>query len=113
MIFLSKYTATTEVYPYGHTCSLHDALPIAVPRRLDRGDDRLERRAGSGDPRLWHEAHGNGGRRRTDRRADRHELCRHGPVLVADGRRRVAAPHLREVPQDRLHRMAYRARRIW
>src|SRR3546814_18926855 len=26
--FFFKYTATTEIYTYGHTLSLHDALPI-------------------------------------------------------------------------------------
>src|SRR3546814_12354233 len=31
-------TATTEIYTYGHTLSLHDALPISLPpmRRADR-----------------------------------------------------------------------------
>src|SRR3546814_10239451 len=29
--FFVKYTATTEIYTYGHTLSLHDALPISSP----------------------------------------------------------------------------------
>src|SRR3546814_15068013 len=28
--FFFNYTATTEVYTYGHTLSLHDALPICL-----------------------------------------------------------------------------------
>src|SRR3546814_1202167 len=46
-------TATTEIYPYGHTLSLHDTLPIIVrpaarlPYRNDRGraDARLDQSA--------------------------------------------------------------------
>src|SRR3546814_5490848 len=39
MIFCCNNTATTEIYTYGHTLSLHDALPIypathAAPRGL-------------------------------------------------------------------------------
>src|SRR3546814_18408604 len=34
LIFMFNYTATTEIYPYRHTRSLHDALPICD--RLDR-----------------------------------------------------------------------------
>src|SRR3546814_11430117 len=30
MVFFFKYTATTEIYTYGHTLSLHDALPISL-----------------------------------------------------------------------------------
>src|SRR3546814_16396584 len=33
-------TATTEIYTYGHTLSLHDALPIYVEHR--DGDDETE-----------------------------------------------------------------------
>src|SRR3546814_11968353 len=42
VIFFVNDTATTEIYPYGHTLSLHDALPIfhtdggSVTRALDR-----------------------------------------------------------------------------
>src|SRR3546814_6718796 len=32
MFFLFNDTATTEIYTYGHTLSLHDALPISVER---------------------------------------------------------------------------------
>src|SRR3546814_11128152 len=28
--FFFNYTATTEIYTYGHTLSLHDALPIST-----------------------------------------------------------------------------------
>src|SRR3546814_9262983 len=28
--FFLNYTATTEIYTYGHTLSLHDALPISA-----------------------------------------------------------------------------------
>src|SRR3546814_8034070 len=31
-----NYTATTEIYTYGHTLSLHDALPIYVVEVVDR-----------------------------------------------------------------------------
>src|SRR3546814_19843007 len=33
-------TATTEIYTYGHTLSLHDSLPISGPRRSALGRDR-------------------------------------------------------------------------
>src|SRR3546814_1416837 len=33
LFFFCKYPATTEIYTYGHTRSLHDALPICRPRR--------------------------------------------------------------------------------
>src|SRR3546814_9443517 len=29
-LFFFNYTATTEIYTYGHTLSLHDALPISI-----------------------------------------------------------------------------------
>src|SRR3546814_5382624 len=32
--FCFNDTATTEIYTYGHTLSLHDALPICVPSEL-------------------------------------------------------------------------------
>src|SRR3546814_12358192 len=31
--FFFNDTATTEIYTYGHTLSLHDALPISRPRK--------------------------------------------------------------------------------
>src|SRR3546814_4935842 len=43
MIFFFKDTATTEIYTYGHTLSLHDALPIyqtsasGMSRPFERG----------------------------------------------------------------------------
>src|SRR3546814_17639837 len=33
LIFFFNDTATTEIYTYLHTLSLHDALPIYVPRQ--------------------------------------------------------------------------------
>src|SRR3546814_1612787 len=36
-----KLTATTESYTYGHTLSLHDALPICT-RRRDDGEGKIE-----------------------------------------------------------------------
>src|SRR3546814_13263331 len=33
-VFFFNYTATPEIYTYGHTLSLHDALPIFCRRRL-------------------------------------------------------------------------------
>src|SRR3546814_12668560 len=41
-IFFCKIKATTEIYTYGHTLSLHDALPISDTRSFDyaiHGDD--------------------------------------------------------------------------
>src|SRR3546814_936242 len=40
--FFFNDTATTEIYTYGHTLSLHDALPIC--RRHPRGAGRRESR---------------------------------------------------------------------
>src|SRR3546814_6500287 len=31
LLLLCNDTSTTEIYTYGHTLSLHDALPIAIP----------------------------------------------------------------------------------
>src|SRR3546814_18404928 len=44
--FFFNDTATTEIYTYGHTLSLHDALPILVPLR-HAGFDRPRRQAGA------------------------------------------------------------------
>src|SRR3546814_17514995 len=33
--FFFNYTATTEIYTYGHTLSLHDALPISAAETSD------------------------------------------------------------------------------
>src|SRR3546814_3593288 len=41
-LFFFNYTATTEIYPYLHTLSLHDALPILGSRTvLDEAADKL------------------------------------------------------------------------
>src|SRR3546814_16783681 len=37
MCFFFKDTATTEIYTYCHTLSLHDALPISFPGRVADG----------------------------------------------------------------------------
>src|SRR3546814_3766182 len=44
-VFLFNYTATTEIYTYGHTLSLHDALPICrvQPSSEGRGVRRPSR----------------------------------------------------------------------
>src|SRR3546814_17640945 len=38
-IFFFKYTATTEIYTYCHTLSLHDALPICLASAAASLDD--------------------------------------------------------------------------
>src|SRR3546814_13897666 len=47
IFFFFNDTAPTEIYTYGHTLSLHDALPISGSRRNNRGDARLP---GTSDP---------------------------------------------------------------
>src|SRR3546814_7810525 len=48
MFFFVNDTATTEIYTYGHTLSLHDALPICSTRpRSPRPATRPVRRPGS------------------------------------------------------------------
>src|SRR3546814_6362568 len=44
MVFVVKCTATNEIYTYGHTLSLHDALPISRTRLRAR----VRGRAGPG-----------------------------------------------------------------
>src|SRR3546814_5761184 len=39
LILFFNDTATTEIYTYGHTLSLHDALPIYNVARLNDADD--------------------------------------------------------------------------
>src|SRR3546814_10720887 len=50
--FFFNDTATTEIYTYGHTLSLHDALPIsglgAIPRDLQKIDVRRHHGIGQG-----------------------------------------------------------------
>src|SRR3546814_4671127 len=41
--FFFNDTATTEIYTYGHTLSLHDALPICAGRRARRRAGRVRR----------------------------------------------------------------------
>src|SRR3546814_12909600 len=36
MFFFLNDTATTEIYTYGHTLSLHDALPLSRRRKAER-----------------------------------------------------------------------------
>src|SRR3546814_7673623 len=45
MFFVFNDTATTEIDTYGHTLSLHDALPISVRARRRRGRRRRTGRA--------------------------------------------------------------------
>src|SRR3546814_17155302 len=47
LIFFFNDTATTEIYTYGHTLSLHDALPICCPW-LRRSPDRTAGRCRDG-----------------------------------------------------------------
>src|SRR3546814_12172298 len=76
-------TATTEIYTYGHTLSLHDALPIY--RAAHRGDARPALRGGAaaiaGGKRAWQL-----------RAADDHRDRRHRAV-AAGGVRAGAARH--------------------
>src|SRR3546814_3750978 len=53
-VFFFYYTATTEIYTYCHTLSLHDSLPISTPPRPRRcsGAGRAIRSA-SGSIRSW------------------------------------------------------------
>src|SRR3546814_17404010 len=45
VFFFFNYTATTDIYTYLHTLSLHDALPISGPMPL-LGDAKAARRGG-------------------------------------------------------------------
>src|SRR3546814_4694843 len=52
VFFFFNDTATTEIYTYGHTLSLHDALPILLgpAQRADRaGDAGVHVGTGTGD----------------------------------------------------------------
>src|SRR3546814_20124154 len=42
--FFFKVTATTTMYPYGHTLSLHAALPISASSQIGVPASRLDRR---------------------------------------------------------------------
>src|SRR3546814_498729 len=54
MFFFFNDTATTEIYTYGHTLSLHDALPISqLPRREKSVGGRGEGSAVSRKPARW------------------------------------------------------------
>src|SRR3546814_14950376 len=43
LVFFVNDTATTEIYTYGHTLSLPDALPISAPARRGTGPTSLGR----------------------------------------------------------------------
>src|SRR3546814_20926477 len=63
--------ATTDIYTYRHTLSLHDALPIFRidgSRRSDGGD----RGRGDACVAAVHGAHGRSGRSRSERRSEEH-----------------------------------------
>src|SRR3546814_9556168 len=51
VLFLND-TATTEIYTYGHTLSLHAALPISLPHRFDLASHRKSVLAGRGPGRV-------------------------------------------------------------
>src|SRR3546814_20722972 len=42
IFFFFNDTATTEIYTYGHTLSLHDALPIYAAQRCAGDDQRRD-----------------------------------------------------------------------
>src|SRR3546814_14425155 len=44
LFFFFNATATTEIYTYGHTLSLHDALPISVEVDAEQPAARVEHR---------------------------------------------------------------------
>src|SRR3546814_18497494 len=103
-IFFFNDTATTEIYTYGHTLSLHDALPIYRRRRRSvaayRGPPAARRTAAN---RAGHA--GWRQRRTTWRRAppahaislvDRDELRRNGRVDRVDALD-VLRPRLRQL----------------
>src|SRR3546814_18084376 len=73
-VFFFNDTATTEIYTYGHTLSLHDALPISLEaaRRLPSGleHDVIEGGAG-GHERIGFRKCGRGGRRERGGRCGR------------------------------------------
>src|SRR3546814_15421648 len=46
LVFFFNVPAPTEIYTYGHTLSLHDALPISVTR-LGEGDDAVSGELGT------------------------------------------------------------------
>src|SRR3546814_16593680 len=43
MVFFCNVTVTTEIYTYGHTLSLHDALPIFATDLMSRNKKQLFR----------------------------------------------------------------------
>src|SRR3546814_19370197 len=47
--FFFNDTATTEIYTYGHTLSLHDALPISAAPHAARRNHLRTRRQGEGE----------------------------------------------------------------
>src|SRR3546814_2811207 len=52
MLFFFNDTATTEIYTYGHTLSLHDALPICtdcIAHLRARGAARIEANAAAAE----------------------------------------------------------------
>src|SRR3546814_6188395 len=73
-------TATTEIYTYGHTLSLHDALPIWPPHDLSAAaGTRLRLGPGPGAAHRACRRHGGGGRG-------------HHARLGPDARRRARCP---------------------
>src|SRR3546814_13625253 len=83
ILLFVKDTATTEIYTYLHTLSLHDALPIFVPScrlAITAAHDRGNRRAPSaGDARRYCAAGANVARAR--------DRCRRTGCCVTRSRR--------------------------
>src|SRR3546814_18102817 len=73
-------TATTEIYTYGHTLSLHDALPIS---HLDEVLEQPLLAQDGGDGGVA--GQGAGGEARHPRRAEQQVLGNAGVVVVAVG----------------------------
>src|SRR3546814_14517578 len=89
LFFFFNDTATTEIYTYGHTLSLHDALPIADPRFASDLSDLRRRNPGRSlsqlaqTPGIWRSRRGSSRRPRArpwHRRADR--KSRHGDPQI-------------------------------
>src|SRR3546814_11166775 len=92
LFFYFKDTATTEIYTYGHTLSLHDALPILIGLAVDAGEEHAHGRA--------HRLPDGGGRAHDDGGAQPEpaqqpapiQMIIHGPSPLSCGERRRPFP---------------------
>src|SRR3546814_8946203 len=84
-VFFMKKTATTEIYTYRHTLSLHDARPISVLQFKRHGPRRPQRRL--------HRPAAGGAGAGADRAAGRLRLLAAPLALAGRRRRAVAAAH--------------------